>query len=254
MISFIIPAHNEEALLDSTLDSLAACARSLDQESEVLVVDDASTDRTADIAQEHGARVISVSHRQIAATRNAGAREASGEILIFVDADTIVNQNAVHAAIDAVRRGAVGGGCAFRFEGRVPLYGRVIEAVMIPLYRTFGFASGCFLFCTAEAFRAVGGFDETLFAAEEAAMSRALRRHGKFVVLREPVTTSGRKLRAHSPLEILGQIARILVLGNRSLRKRDGLHIWYGDRLPDPDHPRPTPSSSPSLKHPTRPQ
>lgn len=120
LISFIIPAHNEERLLGRTLSAIDQAARALGDPVEIIVVDDASTDRTAGIAHAQGARVVSVTCRQIAATRNAGAREASGETLVFVDADTIVTEAAVRAAIAAMRGGAVGGGCAFRFDGRLP--------------------------------------------------------------------------------------------------------------------------------------
>src|SRR5215510_10727190 len=141
-ISFIIPAYNEEQLLGRTLKAIDQAARPLGEPVEVIVADDASTDRTAAIAREHGAHVVSVKCRQIAATRNAGARRAHGDLLVFVDADTIVTEAVVGAAIAAMRGGAVGGGCAFRFDGRVPPYGRVLAAVAVPLYRTLGLASG----------------------------------------------------------------------------------------------------------------
>src|SRR5258708_6055980 len=99
MISFIIPAYNEELLLGQTLRAVNDAAGALEEHFEVIVADDASTDCTAAIAQEHGARVVSCRHRQIAATRNAGARAANGEMLLFVDADTMVNQAAIRAAI-----------------------------------------------------------------------------------------------------------------------------------------------------------
>jgi glycosyltransferase involved in cell wall biosynthesis len=235
MISFIVPAYNEEQLLGRTLTALTRAAEALQQPFEVVVVDDASTDRTAAIAREQGARVIPVDHRQIAATRNAGARAANGEMLIFVDADTVVTASAVAAAVEAMRRGAAGGGCAFRFDGRLPRYGRIIAAVSVPLYRALRLASGCFLFCTRKAFHAAGGFDEGLFGAEEAALSRALQRQGRFVILREFVTTSGRKLRAHSAGEILGLLVRLALAGSHSVRRREGLEIWYGERRPDPE-------------------
>ncbi len=234
-ISFIIPAYNEERLLGRTLSAIDRAARALGEPVEVIVADDASTDRTAAIARAHGARVVSVKHRQIAATRNAGGREAKGEMLLFVDADTVVTTAAVRAAIGAMREGAVGGGCAFRFDGSLPPYGRLLAAVAVPLYRAVGLASGCFLFCTREAFHAVGGFDETLFAAEEAVMSRALRRRGRFVVLRESVTTSGRKLRTHSGREALALLLRVALAGPKAVRRRDGLEIWYGERRVDPE-------------------
>src|SRR5262249_36506055 len=159
MISFIIPAYNEELLLGHTLRAVHDAAGALGERYEVIVADDASTDRTAAIAQEHGARVVPGGRRQIAATRNAGARAAGGEMLLFVDADTTVNAAAVRAAVRAMRQGAAGGGCAFRFDGRLPLYARIMAAAAVPLYRALRLASGCFLFCTRPAFRAVGGFD-----------------------------------------------------------------------------------------------
>ena len=110
-----------------------------------------------------------------------------------------------------------------------------MAAVTVPLYRVLGLASGCFLFCTREAFHAAGGFDERLFAAEEGAMSRALRRQGRFVVLREFVVTSGRKLRAHTAREIFGLLARLALGGPESVRRREGLEIWYGERRTDPE-------------------
>lgn len=235
MLSFIIPAHDEGLLLPRTLRALDDAARALALPFEVLVVDDASTDRTGAIAREHGARVIPVQHRQIAATRNAGARAATGELLVFVDADTTVTEAVVRAAVAAMQGGAAGGGSAFRFGGRLPLFGRVLQTVAVPVYRAAGLASGCFLFCTREAFLATGGFDERMFGAEEAAMSRALRRQGEFVVLRESVTTSGRKLRAYSTRELLGIMARLAFTGARSVRRREGLDVWYGERRPDLD-------------------
>ena len=81
MISFIVPAHNEDALLGRTLSALHKSVQALGESYEIIVVDDASTDLTHEIAMEHSVRVISVSHRQIAATRNAGAAVAIGDIL-----------------------------------------------------------------------------------------------------------------------------------------------------------------------------
>ena len=234
-ISFIIPAYNEERLLAATLNAIDQAARALGEPVEVIVADDASTDRTAAIAHEHRVHLVSVKCRQIAATRNAGAMAANGEMLVFVDADTIVTAAAVRAAVAAMRGGAVGGGCAVRFDGHLPPYGRVLAAVVAPLYRAIRLASPCFLFCTREAFRMAGGFDETLFAAEEIAMSRALRRQGRFVILREAVTTSGRKLRAHSGREILGTLLRLALSGRKSVRRREGLDLWYGERRADPE-------------------
>jgi glycosyltransferase involved in cell wall biosynthesis len=236
-LSFIVPAYNEAQLLGSTLTAIDQAARALHLTFEMIVVDDASLDRTPEVAHEHGARVVPVSFRQIAATRNAGAREARGEWLVFVDADTTISAQVLQDAVGALRGGAVGGGSALRFDGYVPRYGRVLIALIMPVYRALGLAAGCFLFCTRRAFDAVGGFDENLFAAEEAVLSRALRRHGRFILLRSAVVTSARKLRAHSAREVVWTLLRLAFMGPRAVRRRDGLDIWYGHRRADPEGP-----------------
>jgi glycosyltransferase involved in cell wall biosynthesis len=234
VISFIIPAYNEERLLGDTLDAVHTAARVLDEAYEVVVADDASTDQTAAIAERGGARVVRVSHRQIAATRNSGARAAKGDFLIFVDADTLVNEVVVRKALAALRGGAAGGGSAIRFDDPVPLYARVLLPLCVRLYRAARLASGCFLFCSRRAFEKAGGFNEGLFGAEELAMSQALRRQGRFVILREAVTTSGRKLRIYSGWELWRVLCGLGLGGWNSVRDRSGLEIWYGERRDDP--------------------
>ena len=234
MISFIVPAYNEECLLGATLDALHVIGQALDEPYELVVVDDGSTDRTAVIAQDRGAMLVSVAHRQIAATRNSGARRANGELFIFVDADTIVNEAVVRSAVEALRGGACGGGAAVEFDGAVPLYARLLTPVLVRLFRATGMAAGCFLFCTRKAFVVVGGFDEAFYGAEELVMSRALKRHGKFVVLRQAVLTSGRKLRTHSVREMLMVIGRLALHGPAAVKQRHGMELWYAERREDP--------------------
>jgi glycosyltransferase involved in cell wall biosynthesis len=222
MISFVVPAYNEEKYLPATLRALFASAEAVGEPFEVVVVDDASTDRTEEVAREHGARVVSVSNRQIAATRNAGARAARGDVLFFVDADTQANPQAIRAGLRALGNGAVGGGCLMRFDGRVPLWARAVLPLVVLGFRMAELAGGCFLFCRREAFAAVGGFPEEMFAAEELAFARALKRIGRFAVPRPVVVTSPRKL----PILTLGGLVRLAAHG---LRRREGLELWYGD-------------------------
>jgi len=230
MLSFIIPAYNEERLIGSTLRALNLAAKVLNEAYELIVVDDASADQTAAVAQSYGARVVSVSHRQIAASRNSGAREAKGEIFIFVDADTLANENVVKAAVEALRQGAVGGGASVHFDGSLPLYARLVLPSGIWFSRVARLAGGCFLFCTREAFKAVGGFDERFFCAEELVLGKALKQQGRFIVLRESVITSGRKLRDYPAWKLLRVVAAVVCGGRKSLMKRQGLDFWYSQR------------------------
>ena len=233
MLTFVVPAHNEELLLGRTLAAIHAAARRVGRPYEVIVADDDSTDRTAAVAAEHGARVVAVRNRQIAATRNAGARAAFGDVLIFVDADTIVSAAVVSASLTALEAGAVGGGASMRLDGRIPWYGRLMTVIVLAGMRAGRLAAGCYLFCTRTAFEAAGGFDERLFATEEIALSRALQRHGRLVILRDAVETSGRKLRTYSGWEILRLLAALATSGRRALRSRRHLDLWYGARRVD---------------------
>ena len=235
LISFVVPAWNEEALLGRTLEALSAAAQALTIPWEIVVADDGSTDHTARIALAHGARVVSVNHRQISATRNAGARAANGDLLIFVDADTLVTPEVVRAAVGAVRGGAVGGGCAVDFDGRLPRYAKLLLPMFTRVYRAGGLAAGCFVFCTRNAFEAVGGFSEKVYASEECWLSWAMRKQGRFVILQERVMTSSRKLRTFSGWEILKALLWLGIRGLRTKRDTKGMEIWYGPRRVDPE-------------------
>ena len=226
--SFVVPAHNEEALLGATLQALRTAADEIGIAYELIVVDDASTDRTAEIAAQFGAEVVPVNFRKISAVRNAGARQAKGDVLVFVDADTLVPAATLAAVCQALANGAVAGGAWVKLESDVPLWGRILAGLIIGIYVRLGHAGGCFLFTRREAFETVGGFDESYYATEEMHLSKALRRQGRFVIVREPVITSGRKFRVFSAWDFLKLVVRFLIGGGfRRVQRRDGLEMWY---------------------------
>lgn len=225
IVSIIIPAHNEEALLGATLDALTAALARAGETTEIIVVDDASTDRTAAIARERGAQVVDANVRQIAAARNAGARAARGRLLVFVDADTLVPPDVLRAAIDAWRGGAIGGGAGAVFEAAAPRWAHRAVALAAWIMRTANWAPGCFFFAERAAFERAGGFDERYFASEEIHLSRALKRLGRFVILPGSVLTSARKAEHYSMTHSLWLMVRLAWPG--SLRSREGLEFWY---------------------------
>ena len=216
-----------------TLEALHAAGRASNQAYEIVVADDASTDSTVEIALQNNAVIVSVAHRQIAATRNAGAKAASGDWFIFVDADTLVNESVVLAAIQAMRNGAVGGGSGMRFDEPSPLYARLLLSLVVRLFRATDLAAGCFLFCTRNAFDKVAGFDEDYFGAEELVMSRALKQQGKFLILKQTVTTSARKLRTYSMKEVVLLTFEIFRRGTKAVKQREGMEFWYAERRKD---------------------
>ncbi len=234
MLSFVVPAHNEEACIEAAVRAIAAAASPSGVAHEIVVVDDASTDRTAELAARAGARVVPVALRQIAAARNAGARAAAGDTLVFVDADTLIGVDVVTGLMQAMAAGAIGGGAAIRFDEPVPRWVKWTLPAFLWLFRRLRFTGGCFLFCSRRAFEAVGGFDETLYASEELSLCRALHTQGEFTILRESVLTSGRKLRTYSGWEIVRAVLRIAVAGRAGVQDRSRLGIWYAPRRADP--------------------
>lgn len=228
MLSFIVPAYNEELELPATLSAIHAAAAANSEPYEIIVVDDASTDATAQIAKSAGAVVVPVQYRQIAAVRNAGAKAARGNVLFFVDADTRISPAHVTGARAVLAAGCAGGSARGVMDGSVPLWGRVFVHVFSAFYFTVAnLGAGAFLFTTRENFEAAGGFDPQLFAGEEIYFSQALKKLGRFRVLTDPMVTSGRKLRMHSAWQILGLSVGILLRGKRGVRSRDKLDLWY---------------------------
>ena len=227
MISFIVPAYNEEHELSKTLAAIRTAASGAAQPYEIIVVDDASTDATPEIASRVGAKVIPINRRQIAAARNAGGRAAEGEYLFFIDADTRIDRAHVSGGIAALEGGYAGGSARVAMDGFVPAWGRMLLRGFSSVYFGLNLGAGAFLFTTRRNFDSIGGFDEQYFAGEEVYFSIALKKLGGFKVLREPVVTSARKLRMYPAKDFLRKFFGVILRGPRGVRSRAGLSLWY---------------------------
>lgn len=227
MISFIVPAFNEELELPSTIAAIHGAVHGANEDYEIIVVDDASTDATAEVVKDSDAQIVSINRRQIAAARNAGAHAARGNILFFVDADTRINARHIADAIAALKAGYAGGSARLIADGDIPLWGRIFMKAFCAIYFAVGLGAGAFLFTYRKNFDAIGGFDEQFFIGEEIYFSFALRRLGRFKILREPVVTSGRKLRMYSGRHIFSKTLSILFGGPNAARSRRKLDLWY---------------------------
>ena len=212
-LSFVIPAHNEEALIGEALEAiLASVARAsgvsrntlwLPHTSfEVVVVDDASEDGTAAIvgafADDAGVRLGACVGGTCAVARNVGAAASSGRVLCFVDADTIVPENAVDRILELHEEE---GRCLvlYRLASREPgirawlwwsFWGL---ARHLPLARAKSMSA--FMSCRRAHFESYGPFDESCTIAEEWPLTRAAYRHGRFLYDRRlTARTSSRRM------------------------------------------------------------
>jgi glycosyltransferase involved in cell wall biosynthesis len=177
----VIPAWNEEGFLPRLLDSLdAARARyhGGPDAIEVIVADNASTDRTAEVAAKRGCRVARVERRRIACSRNGGAAIARGEVLCFVDADYRIHAESFNAIDAAMQTGRyVGGATGARLERCSPGIGATMLAI-VPMVALLGVDAGVW-FCRREDFDAVGGYDESVPVSEDVRFLMALKKLGK---------------------------------------------------------------------------
>src|SRR6266404_838343 len=164
--SIAIPAYNEEQYLPRLLDSIDVARSNYSGEVEVIVADNDSSDRTAEIARARGARVVRVEKRRIAAARNGGGHAARGEIVCFIDADSAVHAQTFNAIDQTLCTGRfVGGATGIRLErkslGLLAAYCGCMTLVVL-----VGIDTGV-VFCRREDFEAVGGYDETRLYAED---------------------------------------------------------------------------------------
>jgi glycosyltransferase involved in cell wall biosynthesis len=234
-ISVIVPAFNEERLLASSLKAIIEACRVFES-TELIVCDNNSTDRTAEIARAAGARVVFEPVNQISRARNAGAAAASGDWLVFVDADSFPSRELFTDMADAIRTGNVlAGGSTVAFVN-AELAPKLIVALWNVTSRITQWAAGSFVFCETAAFRELGGFSDALYAAEEIDLSRRLkrlaRRRGRRLVIlhRHPLLTSDRKARLYSWGEMALFTLKTITGRGRTLRSRNECYSWYDGR------------------------
>ncbi|MBI3879260.1 MAG: glycosyltransferase [Verrucomicrobia bacterium] len=237
-ISVIVPAFNEEKLiaqsLRATQDALSEFSRA-GFDTELVVCDNNSTDRTAELARAAGARVVFEPVNQIARARNTGAQAATGEWLIFVDADSFPSAELFRAAVTAMRRpDCLAGGAPVRLDERC-WWADCYAALWNFVSRLKRWPAGSFIFCETAAFRELGGFSEKLFASEEIELflrvNRLARQRGRRVVmLRTPLVTSARKTQIYSRAELFRFLARALLRPRATMHERERCGLWYDGR------------------------
>ena len=238
-VSVIIPAFNEEKLIAATLRAIQAATQSFSQRgwtTEMIVCDNNSTDATAALARAAGAQVVFEPVNQIARARNTGAAAATGDWLIFVDADSYPTPELFAEVAQQMEGGrCLAGGCTARMDER-HWWADLGTGAWNILSRVRKWVAGSFSFCERETFRAVGGFSLELYASEEIDFSRKLnklaRKQGKKMVIlhRHPLLTSGRKARLYSPGEWLVFLRKVVLSPKKTCASREACSPWYDGR------------------------
>lgn len=232
--SVIVPAFNEAENIGDTIASIHEAMHQSKLHGELIIADNDSTDDTAAIAENLGAIVVHEPVRQIARARNCGARSARGRFLIFIDADTRISPPLFCEALQLLESGKVScGGARVEFDTQQRLFASILLKLWQTISRAARLAAGCFVFCRAEGFHQVGGFDEKVYASEEIGFSFRMRAWGiprkmRFTVINKPgIKTSSRK--NQNPMQILLTIL-VFAIFPAAARFRSLCFLWYACR------------------------
>lgn len=226
-VSVVIPAYNEEKYIGKTLDAVNALDKD-NFEVEVLVIDGSSTDKTAEIAKSFGARVKHELHKGIGFARQHGLKHATGDIVAFTDADTIVPKDWLTKHVKALSEpGVVCSFGTFKVDsGNFPYYQitnyiqpwRILIGVKLGLY----YANGQNITCVRDKALEAGGFDERLELLEDADFVIRMSKIGKVKYLPDcKVLSSGRRSKEGWKFFWRAPIAefRFFILGKRDFKK-----------------------------------
>jgi glycosyltransferase involved in cell wall biosynthesis len=231
----IIPAYNEADYLLRTLEAVEAAMHALKTKfsGRLIVVDNNSTDDTAQLAKDFGAEVVFEAHNQIARARNTGGEASKGEdFLIFLDADTLLAEAHLLEILELLQSGKYsGGGVLIDFDGPVPSLARFLHASWNKLTVFRKWTAGACIFCRREAFEELGGFNEGVYAGEDVLFGHALKKWGrahkmKTAITKHAVLTSARKFEWFTNGQIIWRLLS-LVFRPWILHTGKGLDFWY---------------------------
>jgi glycosyltransferase involved in cell wall biosynthesis len=208
-ISVVVPALNEEKYLSRCLESLTD--QCCDSDYEVIVVDGGSMDRTVEIAKHFADRIITTASRPVGAARNEGAKVADGEIVAFIDADTIASRHWLTAIERSFKDLCVTGVTG----PTLPCDGTALDSVTYRLWTIYlqrvllsmGMPHVIGFNCAyrKNAFLRVGGFDETNVTSEDIGLARKMRRLGRIRFDKQmSAVTSARRFRKYGHAYITG--------------------------------------------------
>lgn len=235
-VSIVIPAFNEEKRLWQSVQRIRdACSAPPDIAAayEIIVCDNNSTDATAAVADQAGCRVVFEPVNQISRARNRGASVASGQWLLFIDADSWPSPELM-GDVAALLRDEICIGCGSTIrvvDG--PWWFKFVWESKNWSMRTFKWCPGAFILCRTEAFREIEGFSEEHYLFEEADFVARLKKYGatrgqKFIILhKHPFNTSGRRGIGQGFWWWARLALHLALFHERSVRDKKFAQVWY---------------------------
>ena len=241
-ISVVIPAHNEEEFLPKTLEALA---RQDYPKYEVIVVANGCRDRTVEVAEDKCDLLVELKARGLGPARNTGAEKAQGDLLLFLDADTLLESDALSTvAREFSPLHAMGTLRGVPDTGKTSY--RVIYFFKNLIHKTHAHhgSSGVIL-CWKRQFEAVGGFNNELYLRENSDLMKKLRRFGRYKYIKSaPAVTSMRRYERAGVAEMIFLWLRVWYLSNFSdirnqtyegmsarVPVRSKMHLWIINKL-----------------------
>jgi cellulose synthase/poly-beta-1,6-N-acetylglucosamine synthase-like glycosyltransferase len=193
VISVVVPAYNNQKMIGPCLDALLAQTAPRGTH-EIVVVDDGSTDATARVAEERDVRVIRQPNRGPGAARNTGAQHAGGEIIIFVDADSVPDEHFVEKLTAPFCDPEIAGASGEKKTHQTNLWARFVQAEYdykyerIAAHPTIDFVDSSTAAYRRKVFLGNGGFDTMMMEAEDTELSFRLSERGyKMVLVRDAI-------------------------------------------------------------------
>ena len=203
--------------------------------AEVIVVDNLSTDRTSEIAASYGVKVITERERNIGRVRNTGAENATGDVVVFLDADTLVEPGLFENILDAMDDPkCVGGSVVVRYEVAQSAWVRWFTKFWVFWGHFLKMRQGALQFCRADIFRELGGYDSTIYVGEDIEfhwrLDKLAKARGGYTAFIEepPVLTSSRRWdKIGLKMLVLGHPVTIFLLW----RVRSVWKSWYDEAI-----------------------
>lgn len=223
MISFIIPAYNEEKYIQCCIFAIQCACKALDCKHEIIVVDDQSSDLTRACALKLGVKVLTKKIRHLGEVRNHGAREARGDYLVFVDADTLVLESALEEMLNQKDSYEAGSTIGKYYDlNKYPLQKKTMNMYAWFCRYIWRTANGYFMWCNREKFVE---FNPDYYLFEDVWFKN---NYNSFYLGHKKVLTSGRKAITHNfLLSLIPFMLKYVLFGNKIIKSKKHLGMWY---------------------------